>query len=505
MSDLNGNPNGESALTPEDKDDFSEIEGDGGLDEWIFLVPTVSETAVLARCTERGFLVDYYAKPGIDKRLKGRKIILVMPGKETPEQKKTVERFRQSTALQVIVWRPSFYGDPGYETLGDLEERFNLRTMIALERPWDGFPEDQEPRPKPDKKPKKVDHLTVGLADVVIAKVDWFYENRLAPGFISLFAGRSGFGKSFVTCDIVARLSRGEPGPFSNIRHQPMRTLFISEDSPEIVLGPRLFELQADPAMVRFMTWDAMAEYTLGDTGYLDRAYREASNPQLIVIDPPANFLGSVDEHKNAEVRAVLKGLIAWLDLHRVAAILITHINKQLGKGMDAVERIMGSVAWGTTARITCAFTKDPDSPGQFLFGGTKNNLGEVAQTLMYKIVKTETLATVQWEGATDTTMDDAIDQVKKKSKGKSAVEWLQERFREKREWESTEIRAMGREHGITSYALFESPEVLALPIRKRKRMNANGEQYWVWQAEEGWPPRVSESSDSSESYNGSY
>ncbi len=352
---------------------------------------------------------------------------------------------------------------------------------------------------------KELATLTVGLDEIELQSVDWLYENRLAPGFISLFAGRSGLGKSFVTCDIVARFSRGEPAPYSELKPPPLRTLFISEDSPQIVLGPRLVELRAVRSMIRFMDWEAMAEYTLADTLMLERAYQECGRPSIVVIDPPANFLGNVDEHKNAEVRQVLKGLIAWLDLHRVAAILITHINKQIGKGMDAVERIMGSVAWGTTARITCAFTKDPDAPGQFLFGGTKNNVGETAQVLMYKIVKTETLATVQWEGTTDTTMDDAIDQVKKKSKGKSAVEWLQERFREKREWESTEIRAMGREHGITSYALFESPEVLALPIRKRKRMNANGEQYWVWQAEDGWPPRISESSESSESCNGTY
>ena len=325
------------------------------------------------------------------------------------------------------------------------------------ERYANDVPVKQKPRARTPKSPE-MEKLTVGLDEIKTSKVDWLYENRIAPGFITLFAGRSGLGKSFVTCDIVARLSRGEPAIYSKIKRPPLRTLFISEDSPEYVLGPRLLELKADRKMVRFMTWDAMAQYTLADVEMLDQAYQECGHPGLLVIDPPANFLGSVDEHKNAEVRTVLKTLIAWLDLHHVAAILITHINKQLGKGMDAVERIMGSVAWGTTARITCAFTKDPDAPGQFLFGGTKNNLGELAETFMYKIVKTETLATIEWQGTTDTTMDDAIDHIKKKSKGKNAVEWLEQRFREKREWESTEIRAMGKENGITSYALFESP-----------------------------------------------
>ncbi len=329
--------------------------------------------------------------------------------------------------------------------------------------------------------------LTIGLDEFEPQTVDWFYENRIAPGFISLFAGRSGLGKSFVTCDIVARFSRGEAAPYSDIRMPPVRSLFISEDSPQVVLGPRLIELRADRSMIRFMTWDAMAQYTIGDTDFLERAYQECGRPALIVIDPPANFLGSVDEHKNAEVRAVLKALVAWLELHRAAAILITHINKQIGKGMDAVERIMGSVAWGSVARVTCAFTKDPNEPGQLLFGGTKNNLGELAETLAYKIVKTEKLATVEWQGKSDANMDDAVDNVKKKSRGVCAVEWLEDRFREKTEWESSELRDLAVDSGISKNALW-SPEVNALPIDKKKRTNAFGDTSWIWRARDGWP-----------------
>ncbi len=96
--------------------------------------------------------------------------------------------------------------------------------------------------------------------------------------------------------------------------------------------------------------------------------------------------------------------------------------------------------------------------------------------------------------------MEDAMNAMPKKSKGANAVEWLESIFREKREWESDDIRKMAREVGISKYALFESPEVLALPIKKRKLVNANSEQYWVWIAQEGWPKPIgmSESSESS-------
>lgn len=330
--------------------------------------------------------------------------------------------------------------------------------------------------------------LTIGLDQIQLKKIDWLYENRIAPGFITLFAGRSGLGKSFVTCDIAARWSRGEPAYRSDIMVlDPIRTLFISEDSPEAVLGPRLVELGVVRQMVRFMTWDAMAAYSLADTEFLTRAYDECGNPGLVVIDPPANFIGRADSHKDSEVRGVLKALVAWLDAHRVAAILITHINKQIGKGMDAVDRIMGSVAWGSVARITCAFAKDPDIKGQVLFGGTKNNLGPIAEPLAFRIDKTETLASVVWTGTSDTSMDDAIDKVKRKSRGLCATEWLEERFREKPEWPSDELKQMAKEAGHSNNALW-SPEVNALPIRKIKRTMANGESFWVWKANDGWP-----------------
>ncbi len=330
--------------------------------------------------------------------------------------------------------------------------------------------------------------LTISLEDVVPTAVDWLWEDRIAIGFITIFAGRTGMGKSFILCDVAARLSRGEPPPFSTLRRAPMRTVIVSEDPVNVMLGPRLIELEAVPSMIRFMTWEAMAIFSLDDQAMLDQLYEECGKPTLLVIDPPTNFIGDVDEHKNSEVRRMLMGLVKWLDEHKVACVLITHINKAIGKGLDAVERIVGSIAWGACARITIAFAKNPDTPGQLVCGGTKNNLGEIADPLDYQILKTEQLARIHWIGKSEVTIDDAINQIKKKSRGKCAVEWLTERFKEKREWESDDLRRLAAEYGISKNALW-SEEVNALPISKRPRTNAQGDRYWLWIAQEGWPP----------------
>ena len=82
------------------------------------------------------------------------------------------------------------------------------------------------------------------------------------------------------------------------------------------------------------------------------------------------------------------------------------------------------------------------------------------------------------------------MNQVKKKSRGQCATEWLEERFREKNEWESDELKRLAAESGVSKNALW-SPEVNALPLEKKKRINASGDVYYVWRSLEGWPART--------------
>jgi hypothetical protein len=333
--------------------------------------------------------------------------------------------------------------------------------------------------------------LTIGLDEIKPEVVDWLWEDRVAKRFITIFAGRTSMGKSFVVCDLVARLSQGKPAAFSQLKMGQVRTLFISEDSPTIVLGPRLLNMGADAAMVRFMTFEAMARYTIDDLKMLESAYQECGQPGLIIIDPPSNFLGEVDEHKNAEVRRLLSALIGWLDAHAVACILITHINKQVSNGLNAVERIIGSVAWGSSARVTLAFASDPDQQDQYVCGGTKNNIGPLAGTLEYKIVNQAGIVKIEWIGPTTSTMEDALKGIKKQNRGTRAVEWLKERFRERPEWDARDLGQAADHDGISNNALY-APEVTALKIAKLltydRQYRPNGTSYVIWKALNGWP-----------------
>ena len=371
-------------------------------------------------------------------------------------------------------------GDPE-EIARAIDNAFSVATPRDLGQLNASPKASQQAPPRPAK-------LTVMAHEVQPRTVDWLWRDRLAIGFLNVFAGRTGAGKSFVLSDFAARLSTGRGLPDGSPALPIGGTMFISEDPIEQMMLPRLIELGADRSRIGFMTWEGMAAYTLADTDYLNSAWEETGKPKLIVIDPPANFLGSKDEHKNAEIRSVLMRLVAWLDGHAVAMALITHYNKGgAAKALDALDRIMGSVAWASSSRVACGFVADPNDETKVIFAGIKNNLGPRAEALAFSIEKTADLATIQWHGPAGLTLDEAL--ASKKGRGVAALEWITERFLERREWPSDELFAAGREAGVSRNSLF-SPEVNALPIRKMRTVTAGGEAIWVWRATDPkWPP----------------
>lgn len=367
----------------------------------------------------------------------------------------------------------------------------------------------KEPRPRPAEATQPAPpgiqpgtRLVTFGSEIKPKQVSWLWRDRIAEGFISIFAGKTGIGKSFVLCDLTAKMTTGRTFPEEKAPRPVANVLFISEDPVEYILVPRLLQANGDVSRVAFMTWEAMAEFTLGDIDMMEEVYQQAGKPKLIIFDPPSNFLGGKDEHKNAEVRAVVMRLVAWLDQKQVAAVFVTHVNRRLEKGVEALDRIMGSVAWGTTARIALGFAADPNTPGQCLCAGIKSNLGPKASTLAYEIKGPEGgMASVHWYGPVDISADDAMNNVKKKSAGMCAVEWLEERFRESREWESGELKRQALAYGLTFNQVLKSPEANALPIDKKPHTDINGEKKFYWRARPGWPrEKRSESSESSES-----
>jgi putative DNA primase/helicase len=54
----------------------------------------------------------------------------------------------------------------------------------------------------------------------------------------------------------------------------------------------------------------------------------EDGKGHLVVFDPISSYLGRVDSHKNADLRAVLEPIGEMSSRLRVATLAVTHLNK---------------------------------------------------------------------------------------------------------------------------------------------------------------------------------
>ncbi len=344
-------------------------------------------------------------------------------------------------------------------------------------------------KPESDSKP-----LTVCLSTVAPLKVEWLIRDRIPKRFVTVFAGRTAVGKSFLTSDLIARLSVGHEIPFAGGEcFTPGGTLILSEDSLEYVLVPRLLNAGADMTRIHAMTWEAMARYNLADTDMLSSAIAEIpQGVSLVLIDPPTNFLDSIDEHKNAEVRQVVMRVVEWAMTRDLAVIFILHVNKA-AKGVEALNRVMGSVAWVTTARVAHAFCDDPNEDGQCLWVPLKTNVGKLAKAIAYRITPEENdQARVEWVAEVDTTANEAMGGEPRKPRDVVASEWLIEKFREKLEWPSNDLFEAANHEGVSRSAVFEAKRKLKLP-RARQRVEENGDRTFLWWVPLDWPPLTDE------------
>lgn len=338
------------------------------------------------------------------------------------------------------------------------------------------------------------DSLTVSMEDVRPQAVKWLVRGRIPIGFITIFAGRSAVGKSVVALDIIARLTVGGEIPGGNGEcFEEGGALIISEDSHEYVLAPRLIAAGADRRRVRAMKWETMGLYHLGDVEMLDRAANEVpGGVSLVVIDPPTNFLGDVDEHKNAEVRQVLMKIVEWCGKKGVAVVLITHVNKQSSKDVEAISRVMGTVAWVTTSRISHTFCSDPDDETKKLWMPAKTNLAEMPKGLAYRIESVDGQPKIEWLGEVEMTADDAMNAAPKaRKRAVVATEWLRDKFKEQKEWRSSDLFEAARQAGISKNAIFEAKDILALPKAKQE-VAENGDKAWIWWVPDAWGEGVS-------------
>jgi hypothetical protein len=204
--------------------------------------------------------------------------------------------------------------------------------------------------------------LLVRASRVKAVRLRWLWAGRIPLGTGGLLIGYEGLGKSMLTVDITACLTRGTlPGEFLGT---PVDVVYVTaEDSYSSTVVPRLMAAGADLDRVHFVPMDASLSLPR-DLVRLSAEMR-AVGARLLVLDPFTVHIGSeqMDSHKDRDVRSALAPVVAAMDELGATCVGIVHWNKS--QGSNPLDRIGGARGWSAASRFHLGVANDPQDPTQ--------------------------------------------------------------------------------------------------------------------------------------------
>ena len=329
---------------------------------------------------------------------------------------------------------------------------------------------------------------TTCAAHVTPEAVSWLWRGRIALGKLTLFAGDPGLGKSMLTGAMAAHVTTGRAWPVDRSACPQGSVIMASaEDDLADTIRPRLDAAGADPHLVHVLNMVTEIDDN-GDTFQrafsiekdiprLEAVIREHSDCKLITVDPISAYLGKVDSHNNAEIRAVLAPLADMAQKYSVAVVGITHFNKS---SAGALYRAMGSLAFVAAARAAYAVTKCKDDPDRRLFLPLKNNLGDDKTGFAYTIQTGDNGAPyVAWEPEQVTvTADEAMAPGTDEEAPalREAMDWLIEELRHGMV-KVKDLQKVARDAGLSWRTVRRAKDRIGVKSEKR---TFDGQWQWV-------------------------
>ena len=169
-----------------------------------------------------------------------------------------------------------------------------------------GKPESMLTQLVPDGLPK-----ITKFSDIKIKTLEWLWPGRIPLGKLTVLAGDPGLGKSLITVAIATALTEEAKWPDCNEYALGGSVVLLSaEDDEGDTIKPRLMAAGADPEKVYSMDsiidlGDRKRGFSLDcDIEKLSNVLKTVPDCRLLVIDPISAFMGKVDSHNVADVRA---------------------------------------------------------------------------------------------------------------------------------------------------------------------------------------------------------
>ena len=325
--------------------------------------------------------------------------------------------------------------------------------------------------------------------------VDWLWPSKIPLGMFSMLVGSPKAGKSFISCDLIARVTKGLILPDQS-GNAPLGAVIsmTAEDSPEKAMGPRFDACGADRSRIsNFRGAKILKSLDLRKINTiisfnplellqsLEKMVRmleiQYERVPLLVIDPITAFLGDTNQCCTEEVRAALSRLALIAELHNMAVLGISHFNKS--QTFSAMQGILGSTAFAAQARSILMVERDART-GQRCFVVDACNLAPVPEDsgLEFDIESVEVdvgiSGRIAWGKATSITADQ-LRQSQIEGRGRSprardtAETWIRELLADG-PVETKTVWEMSEKEGISRATLFRALKAIKIVASRGKK-----------------------------------
>lgn len=281
-------------------------------------------------------------------------------------------------------------------------------------------------------------------SEIESREVEWLWYPYIPLGKYVLMYGESGVGKTTVTANIIAAVTRGTLLPGMTEPFGPANVIYqTAEDSNEDTIKPRLEDAGADLDRVCFID-EKDHQISLKDDD-LKRVIRE-NDVRMIIFDPVQAYLGDhVDMNRANDIRPILHKIGEIAEETKCTFLLIGHMNKN--NMASVAQRGLGSIDFIAAARSTLLVVQKKNNPDVRVICHVKSSLAPNGKSIEYSLGTEEGFS---WIGQSDITAeeamsgkvfeeeDDEVSETKQELAERKIIEYLSEVD----EMESNELRA---------------------------------------------------------------
>lgn len=318
----------------------------------------------------------------------------------------------------------------------------------------------------------KITSELIYMDTIKATETKWLWYPYIPFGKITVIQGDPGEGKTTLILNIAARLTQGIL-PQSKEKCEPMNVIYqTAEDGLSDTVKPRLLSAGADCSRIIVIN-ESERNVTMSDRR-LEAAIAH-THAKLVILDPLQAYIGAeVDMHRANEIRPVMSHLASIAEKYGCSVVLIGHMNKAMG--MKSTYRGLGSIDITAAARSVLIVARDKENPNFRVVAHTKSSLAPEGKTVAFEL---DPDSGFHFKGGYDCNIDEILLGVGSKSKGKQAMELLQEELKDG-EVSQKVISAKAKYSRISSRTLNEAKKILGVKSVKR-----NGQWYWSLSKEE--------------------